>query len=285
MEYPSKEIQQLFEQARAYEQQQDPYNAIKLYKRSVKLAPEWSAAYERLGHIYRDRQEWKPALHYNKKTVSLAPGNQEAWWALGIAATALRKWRIARSVWQKFGVTPKAPRNSGPIAIKLHYAGQFEILWARSLDPVRARILNIPHPASDRAFRDVVLHDGQVNGYNVAGNKRYPIYCELGLFKASHFQTFSCYLQTQDSGDIEMLERLCREQGIGFEVWSNASKAMHQPGRTSKAEYHSADWLQELSEEGVLVALAARRESEVRKVLQSWEVISLKPYNDLERHE
>jgi len=106
MESPSPDMKALFEQALHYDRAGDIYNAIKLYKHVAKHTPHWAPPFERLGTLYKYRQDWKAALHYIKKSVALNPGNQKAWWDLGIAATALKRWRIAKNVWSKFGLHP-----------------------------------------------------------------------------------------------------------------------------------------------------------------------------------
>ena len=75
MQEPSQELRVLYEEALQYEAARDHYNAVKLYKRIVKEARHWAAPLTRLGEIYKYRQEWKPALYYNKKAASLDAGN------------------------------------------------------------------------------------------------------------------------------------------------------------------------------------------------------------------
>lgn len=141
MHYPSEEIGALYEKALLYDEQGDVYNAVKLYKRIIRLDSHWSQPYYRLGVIYKKRQEWKACLHYHKKFLAQDPSDRQAWWNLGIAASALNKWRIARNVWNKFGLKPT---NSTPQCIQLKTRKQFELFWVDTLDPARGRIRNIP---------------------------------------------------------------------------------------------------------------------------------------------
>ncbi len=283
MQAPSPEIKALFEQALAYDRQGDPYNAIKLYKRLIKLAPDWAPPFARLGMLYKYRREWKPALHYCKKAVVLEPGNQMAWWTIGIAATAQRRWRTAQRVWKKFGFSHRQ-KQGRPISIRLKYGRQFELLWADPIDPARACIANVPHPASGRRFQDLVLYDNVVAGHHVLGARRFPVYDELGVFKASVFHTFSCILHTEAPEDVRQLEKICRKAGLGFENWSNAArlKTAAQPG--SLPEYFGPEFWQPADAECVIAAIAAPDEGDVLRVLSTWEVITLQTYSDLERH-
>ena len=283
MQAPSSDIKALFDQAMDYDRQGDPYNAIKLYKRLTKLAPDWAPPYVRLGNLYKYRKEWKPALHYCKKTVVLEPGHQLAWRTIGIAATALKKWRMARRVWKKFGFDPQQ-RPQNPVSVRLQYEGQFEILWARPVDPARALIENIPHPASGRRYHDLVLYDSIIAGYQVTGNRRFPVYDELGLFKPSVFHTFSCLLHTNTPDAIGALERICREAGLGFENWSNAARTRTGIRQNHLPEYYSPDLSPRQESGGTIAAIAAPSQEDVLRALASWKVITLQSYSDLECH-
>lgn len=284
MELPSSNINVLFEEALQYDQQGDTYNAVKLYKKLTKLAPQWAPPYQRLAAIYKYRMEWKPALHYTKRSLAIDPAYKPGWWDLGIAATALKKWRIARNVWGKFGKTPTAGWTPDPVSIRLSYGERYEIMWANSLDPARAAIQNIPHPASDRRFRDVVLYDRVVKGYQVIRNKRFPVYEELGLYKRSPYQTYSCRLETSGNDDVNLLGQLCQDADLGFEVWSNAVQQYNTSGKQRVPEYYGPDPSWEVPEAGVIVAIAARREKHVLQVLRSWNVISLATFSNLESY-
>lgn len=278
MEYPSDEIKELYQQALVYDDQGDVYNAVKLYKRIIRLDTDWAPPYFQLGYIYKKRQEWKACLHYHKKFLARSPSEKKAWWNLGIAASALNKWRIARNVWSKFGLSPT---ESAPCCIQLKTATRFELFWVKSLDPARGRITNIPFPASDRRYGDIILFDKEVVGYNVVGNKKVPIYPELGLYKRSVYRTWSCFLVGATLKDVETLENLCQNAALGFEVWSNASRAFSPRLENQLPEYYSPSELNAAPEEGIIVALAGKREKAIVDTLKSWEVISLKQFTSL----
>ena len=278
MEGQSPALIALFEAAKEYEHRQDYYNAIKLYKRVAREAVTWAAPFIRLGHIYKHRQEWKPTLYYNKKAIALAVDNQEAWWNVGIAATALNKRRLAKSIWTKFG---QPSRMNQLVSIKISYANQFEVLGARRMDPARARILNIPHPNSGRHYKDIILLDNHIIGYHSSGTQRLPIHDELGIYKASTYSTFSCILQQADEKAIQSLRQLCHDAGIGFELWSNASRAYTVKSADIIPEYHTVPTA---GDSEILVGLAAKREHQVIEVLESWKIISLKDYSDFQSY-
>lgn len=277
-----RELQQLLDEANRYEELGDTYHAVKLYKRLTRLAPDWFPPFLRLGFIYHQRREWKPAFHYFKKTVALTTDCREAWWSLGMAATAQKKWRIARSVWAKFGLTD-LPRK--PEGLRLSYDGSFEILWMLPLDPARAQIVSIPHPASGYRYREVLLYERKPIGHHIVNRRRVPVYEEMGLFKSSPFQTFSCLLHTKEVTAVQRLERLCHTANLGFEVWSNASRGMVIDHPRAFPEFYGRDVFPNeddaTNDNQCLVAIAAMHEAEVQRVLNDWQIITLHQYSDL----
>lgn len=274
---PSGPQQVLFEQARQYEAAQDPYNAVKLYKRVAREAPQWAAPYLRLGHIYKYRREWKPTLYYHKKAIALEVANQQAWWNMGLAATALGKLRQARRVWDKFGWSRLEQVYPRPVSVRLQFQNQFEVLWVQPISPCMGYIRSIPQPISGRRYGDLVLVDNIVRGYHTNGLHRLPIYDELGMKKCGHYGAFSCLLQQAGEGDVRLLQQLCQEQNLGFEVWSNAAQAATIRPSKGKPEYYAFN-VDDASQ--LLVAIAARRQAEALSVLKNWSVISLKSYTD-----
>ena len=281
MQAPSSELKTLYNQALLYQEQEDVYNAIKLFKRLTKLAPQWPQPFIQLSTIYKYRKEWKPALHYTKKVVALDPSFRTGWWNMGIAATALKKWRIAKRVWTKFGLSPEISPHPNPIGIKLEYNKHFEILWAKAINPAKAIINSIPHPASDRRFRDVVLYDESPSGYNVVRNKKHLVFDELGLLKRSRFKTFSALVYACDQKSLHLLEQLCIASKLGFENWSNTSRNL---SKSKYLEFYGQDVLPQETGEATCIAIAAHKEEEVKQALHSWSVISLKQYSDLVQH-
>jgi tetratricopeptide (TPR) repeat protein len=282
MDAPNRKIAQLYADGLAYEAVGDSYLAIKLFKKIIRLDKHWAPAYARLGAIYKARAEWKPALYYCKKTLALDPAQADSWWALGISATALKKRGIAKSVWSKFGLDHF--KTSGPICIRLQYQKQMEILWVRPIDPARGEIINIPHPNSDRRYRDIILYDREVIGHNVVGRRRVPIMQELSRYKRSGFRTFSCSLYTQEEKHLQSLERLCLEHGLGFEIWSNSTQQLIPASQQVSPEYFSRDMLPTTPGKACIAAFGAYEMVDVQTVLESWRVVSLQRYGEVQRY-
>ncbi len=285
MQSPSADIVALYQEAEIYHQQGDVYNAVKLCKRIIKRMPNWYPPHALLGDIYKHRQEWKAALHYNKKSVALDASDRHAWWNIGIAATALKKTRLARSIWTKFGLNG-AEKLPNLKSVRIAYGRQFDIIWVRPIDPVKGIISSIPSPATGRCFRDIILLDGVVAGHNVVNGKKYPVFEELGLFKRSTYRTFSCKVHLEAAYDLKSLEKLCLEAGLGFENWSNAAWVFsNQHKKNALPEYYGTDSKKAASfVREVHVAIAARRQREVEEVLRDWQLISLGRFSDLICH-
>ncbi|OAV43868.1 hypothetical protein A3850_004860 [Lewinella sp. 4G2] len=280
----------LFEEALRYDKVGDVYTAVKLLKKVIRLVPDHPDAYAALGKIYHRRREWKPAFHYLSKVVALDADDREAWWKLGHAATGLKRFTVAGSVWAKFGMEKARLGAAENIEIKTETG--YEILWMQPLDAARARILSIPHPGSDLRFRDLVLYDRRnIVGSNIHNRRRTHVYSWLALLKQSPYRTFSCLLHSSDEIAIAKLENLCYDAGLGFEVWSNATRTMRgTPERATKAEkdnfpeYYN-DLVPKPDHGTTLVALAAIHPAEVERVLNAWEIITLEGFSDLRSYE
>lgn len=278
MEIPPNHLA-LFEEARRYELKGDAYTAVKLYKKIIRLAPDFVPAFEALAAFYQLRHEWKPCFHYWKKVLALDADRREAWWGLGLAAIGLKKMRLAHSVWTKFGLEKIDLRH--PIGLQIAHPDGYEILWIQALDAGRGRVLSIPHPGSGLRFRETMLYNRRAQkGVSVVNGQQVPIFEAVGSLKSSPYSTFSCLLHTSEEKAIRQLEQLCFDAGIGFEVWSNASQAMQLKSVKAFPEYYH-DILPKNQGNITLVAMAALHPAEIERILNNWQIISLKQFSDL----
>lgn len=275
---------QLFKTAEQYEQAADVYQAIKLYRLLVKQAPEWLLPFQKLAVIYKKRQEWKAVVHYNKKAVVLDPGARQQWWDLGIGTYAIGKPRQAQRIWNKFGWTPQ--QLPQVLSVQIRHSGIFELVWVKPINPVAGIIISIPHPQADRSFKDKILFDRNILGYHVHNLHRLPIFQELGLLKRSHYLTYSGIIYDCQEEDLKLFAKLAQEQGMGFEVWSNAAYGRQLSQIERPTEFYSGNttFTSALSDMGVLVALSGKKSNQIHSLIKSWEVISLKTMADLEQH-
>lgn len=283
----SYDAQHLLSKAKEYDICNDHYNAIKLYKKVIRLSPQWGEPYRCLGEIYKYRREWKPSFYYIQKALEINPDNEKSWWSLGIVATALKKWRWAREAWNKVGYQLRRNNKAlvldmGAVPVRLNPKGKAEIVWATRIGPVRAVIESIPHPDSGKNYHDIVLLDTEPSGFHIVKNKRIRVYDELEVIKTSRYKTFSVVLETADTKAINILDRLCLDADLGFDNWSKATHSLVRKNNQSLPEYHSEDLDFSYLHEAYLVAIAAHSEKEVQQVLKNWEIITLYSYRDVE---
>lgn len=286
METPQPHIQPLFQEAIALDRKGDVYTAVKLYKKLIKLAPNWPPPYQYLTSIYKYHNDWKAAFHYGQRAIENGANKEDTWRNYAIAATALKKWQIARSAWNKVGfqlkeVTKAPDFDMGMIPIRLTYDNYHEIVWARQIDPARAIIESIPDPTSDRNYGDLVLIDYKITGYRIVKGKRRPVYDELQLLKRSGIRTFVVYLFNSDANEVNLLDRLCYNENLGFDNWSHLTELQLNKNLTFLPEYYNEDLDFDRNAEDTPIAIAADSIKKVESLMQTWTAISLKEYTIL----
>ena len=271
------EIEQLYLEACRYDEAGDIYHAVKLWRLILKKDDQFAPAHRKLGQFYKSRGEWKPAYHFHKKLVALYPKEEAAWWNLGIAACALEKPRIMRSVIQKFKGT-KLPEKGQLQVVQVNHQAFFELLWVMVETPFSGYILSIPHPLSGLSYKDLVLFDRDITGYQIQRKKRIPVRPFLGQKKRSVYQAFSCLLHNPVKEDLDLLEGICVKEGLGFEIWSNSSMSM---STKQKEFYHHQFGNIQAPQDQILVAFGAKLQRNVEAVLNAWKIISLKDWSEL----
>lgn len=274
-------------QALAYDRAGDVYNAVKLYKRVIRMAPDWSAPFSFLSLIYKQRNEWQPSLHYSQKAVENNPFDEAAWRNLGIAATALKRWELAKKAWHQLGFKisknkKKPALNPSPIIVRLNPNTKPEVVLAKRIDPARARIQSVPQPSSKHGFQDLILFDNKPNGYHYVGGKKFPVFDALEMIRPSVYFTFAVELLTDSMKDVLTLEKLCQEANLGFDNWSNAYR-MTKNAKENGGESYDISAFPSTEKEQFLVAIGAEKDSEVVEILEAWQVISLKNFGRIQR--
>lgn len=205
--------------------------AIVAYLKAIELDPKLHSALYNLGLIYKYRNQWPASLEYNQKALQLVPDDQASCWNTAIAATALRQWDVARTCWQQAGIPLEG--DGGPIdmdfgstPVRLNPDGNTEVVWARRLCPVRARIENIPFAESGFRFGDIVLHDGAAVGYRENGGREYPVFNVLELFEASQHETWIALVEVEQDQDLSQLTALFDPTAHEFEDWSSNTRIL-----------------------------------------------------------
>lgn len=290
MQTDFQKIQLLFEQALAYDKAGDAYNAVKLYKKVVKLVPDWSLPYHFLSIFYRRRLEWKPSLHYSKKAIEYNPQDKTAWQNLATSATALRLWRTAREAWNNLGFdfrqTDHALQlNLGLIPVCINPKTKPEIIWARQIDPARAIIESIPQPSSGRRFREEILIDNKPLAHRIFDGKRVPVFEELEQLHFSSFRTYVVILETGEKGAADTLDSLANNLNLGFDNWSNATRQFWLRNEGVLPEFYGKEIFPDKKSERnyQLIALSAQSENDIKAVLKDWKIITLLNYRNLVR--
>ena len=214
-----------------------------LLTRAADLEPWLSESWFNLALLHKFRHDWEQARAAGLRAVALLDRESGApdWWNVGIAATALQDWPLARRAWQAYGLRvpsggadrggePSVRLPLGSAAVRLSPEGEAEVVWGRRLDPARIEVLSIPLPSSGRRWGEVVLHDGVPHGERAtdrdAGGAVYPVFDEIELWAPSPVPTWLVLLEAASQADRDALERLAAEAGYAAEDWSSSVRLL-----------------------------------------------------------
>lgn len=270
-------VEGLYMQALALHEEGHNDEALALYHQALELDFEWPIIHYNIGLIHKYRSEWQESLRYNRHAVEFDPDDEASNWNLAIAATALKDWRTAREVWHRLGMqvelgdTPIAS-DFGMTPVRLNPEGNAEVVWARRIDPVRARIDSIPYAESGYCHGDIVLHDGAAVGYREYDGREYPVFNVLELFQPSDQNTYEIALWVTHNTDVADLLELLRQQELAAEDWSRSVRILcKQCSEGTPHEHHDAEQV-ESNEQAPQqqVAVASPDETHVRHVLAQW---------------
>jgi tetratricopeptide (TPR) repeat protein len=218
----------LNERARAADHDGRWDDAEALYREAIDLDPVWAIPWYNLGLVYKRQRRWDESLVCNRQAVRLDERDQAANWNLGIAATAVGEWRIARDAWQRVGL--RFPDDSegfvdlrlGAVPVRVNPQTAPEVVWCRRLDPARARILNVPLPQSERRYGDLVLHDGAPVGERVVDGMAVPMFEEIALLQPSSYATFTVTVAAPAAEAMAQLTTLLASHEAVAEDWSQS---------------------------------------------------------------
>jgi hypothetical protein len=207
-----------------------------LLTRAADLEPWLSESWYNLALLHKFRHDWEQARTAGLRAVALldrAPGAPD-WWNVGIAATALQDWPLARRAWQAYGLRVPYTAGERPVemelgsaAVRLSPEGEAEVVWGRRLDPTRIEVLSIPLPSSGRRWGEVVLHDGVPNGRRATPDGgTYPVFDEIELWAPSPVPTWLVLLEAANEADRDALEGLAADAGYAAEDWSSSVRLL-----------------------------------------------------------
>ena len=208
-------------------QMEDDDKALQLYQQALALDPEKSESWYNIGLIHKYCGEWQASFDANLKAYHLDDASEAVCWNLAIAATALQDWKTARQVWNHLGVAiepgeTEIEADFGLTPVRLNPDDEAEVVWARRIDPVRARLQNIPFPESGYCYGDIVLHDGAPVGYRTLNGKEVAVFNTLLLMRTSALSTWVVEVLVECEQDVFDLEQRFEQEGIPCECWQQS---------------------------------------------------------------
>lgn len=251
--------------------------ALALYRQVLELDYARPTTHYNIGLIHKYRGEWAESQRHNQFAVDLDPEDEAANWNLAIAATARKDWRTARAAWHRLGLrielgdTP-IESDLGITPVRLNPDESAEVVWARRIDPVRARLINIPYGESGFCYGDVVLHDGAAVGHREYEGREYSVFNVLELFEPSPNSTYEAELRVSGQADVEELLALLDERDIACEDWSQSVRILcRQCSEGHPHEEHEPQPV-ELDEHSPVrvIAIAGPDEAAIRQALDDW---------------
>lgn len=182
--------------------------------------------------VYKWQRRWPEAIQAAERALALRPDDVGAAWNLGIAATALGDWGLARRGWRAAGV-PDLPDGDGPIEmelgltpVRINVEEGPEVVWCRRIDPARAVITSIPVESSGRRYHDLLLHDGEPVGTRMLGGREVSVFDEIEVLERSRYSTYLLEIQAPTPEDAQALERGVDEAGLAGEDWTGSVRLL-----------------------------------------------------------
>lgn len=249
-----------------------------LFLQLIESEPDAYRFHYMRGLAHKYLRDWPTSLQHNLRSQQLQDTFDEASaWNAGIAATALGDWGEARQQWQRCGI--RLTEGEGPIegdfglvSIRLNPWGRGETVFARRIDIVRARLLNVPLPESGHRLFDIVLHDGAKTGERECGDGTVPVFNALARLTPSDFRTFTAFVHCETPLDIRALQEATLP-GIGYvEDWTESIAhycLRCSYGTPHRHHHHDDDEAPEWEQERNL-GIGAQSKAAVTRLLRDW---------------
>lgn len=232
------------------------------------------------GLVCKYLRDWPMSLQHNLRSLALrADADEASRWNAAIAATALGDWGEARRQWADCGIAipdgdGAIDANFGVASFRVNAWDRGETLFGRRIDPVRARLINVPLPDSGYRYGDVVLHDGAATGQRRFHQSMVPVLNVLERLETSEFQTFAVFVSCPQREDLNALVE-ARMPGIAFiEDWTESIAhyclrcSYGAPHRRSEGAHDvekRTDWWPERN-----LGIAAQSRHSVTRLTERW---------------
>lgn len=250
--------------------------ASRLFAELAAQQPTTAYLHYMLGLTHKYRRDWPASLHHNLRAQELREEfDASSAWNAGIAATALGDWAEARQQWTRCGI--RIPEGQGPIeddfglvSIRLNPWGNGETVFARRIDVVRARLLNVPLPESGHRLFDIVLHDGAKTGERQIEGNTVPVFNGLARLSPSDYRTFVVFVQCNSPEDIEELQKATLP-GIGYvEDWTRSIHHYCLRCSYGTPHQHDKDASEQDWETERNLGIASQSKAAVTRLLEEW---------------
>ncbi|HAL22767.1 MAG TPA: hypothetical protein DCP40_08575 [Stenotrophomonas sp.] len=257
----------------------DLRDAASLFGELVEQTPQIPHLHYMRGLAHKYLRDWHASLRDNLQSEQRRDAFDEATaWNAAIAATGAGDWAEARRQWNRCGIT--LPEGEGPIkgnfgvaCVRLAPWSDAEVVYMTRIDPVRARIDNVPLPESGFRFGDIVLHDGASTGHRTYGGQDVPVFNAMQRLQRSDMATFTVFVHCDSADDIAALEAMTLP-GIGMvEDWTANVRRLcrrcsygtpHQHGNEATPD-DDGTWKRERD-----LGIAAQGRAAVEKLLATW---------------
>jgi len=226
--------------------------ALAAYGEAVELDAENSHAWFNMALVHKYNRAWEEAARCGQRAAQLVADDYPTWWNLGIAATALADWSLARKAWRRCGINVPdgegeiEPLALGLVPIRIRPNENAEVVWAERMDPARARLANVPLPGSARGWGDIVLHDGVPVGERVSDGRAVPVFDELEVLVQSDLPKLEVHVVAPTHSDSRALEELFLDRGGAAEDWTTSVRHLCETcsrGAVPTSREPKGDWL------------------------------------------
>ncbi len=259
-------------------QEQDRWDdALGAYLAAAEADPGYWAPWFNRCLIHKWRSQWCDVVRCATRAIDLEPPEPAAaLWNLGIAASAVADWPLARRAWEGLGLAlepgdgpPSLPIGVTPIQLRHAASGRYELVWTDRFDPVRARILNVPTLGCGYNWHDVVLHDAEPVGKRLREGRPLSVFQALARLEPSPYRSWGVSIRAPAEADATALVELVHAEDRHAEDWTESIEALCDECAREEPHEHPeprpASWRPERR-----FGIAIERAEGARELLERW---------------